>query len=483
MTRRSLKIGPIRPIGQIGQIRRIAPSAFGRAAGTASCAVFKPPPSSTTGRSFFAGASSIRARAPTIRWCRRRAAAGRTSPKATAPGATSSASEIRLTNVARASLDELLLDYEDFLRQRQLPQWAKDSPEAIQVRQLGMQQSDPTDRSDPTDPSDHAAYAPWIEHPDPGRRGQHPDLPDPPGQLSAGPPDRRPGAGTYRKGWLPRKPSGGPPGRAGAAAGTFRSDGSVRSDRSVGSQTPPACPNCAKPMRLRTARQGKNAGTRFWGCRDYPDCKGTRPLEASGKQQKSSDRSDPSDRLSSQDRQEEAMSIPNRKESRFSAASPRPIKPIRPIRRIGPIGPIRSWARGGTICSYPWPGRPRSLHGTVAAIKRSASGCRQFVDNSRLRTMAARNRVGWSFGGQTAGKGQTATPLCRKPKIETDMQCKSGGRNPGHQNVPAANSEPGGSDSSDCFRQDRFIGFIRFVRSVGSIRWPSSRRGPSSGAI
>ena len=39
--------------------------------------------------------------------------------------ATSSQTELRLVNVARASLDELLLDYEDYLRQRRLPTWAK----------------------------------------------------------------------------------------------------------------------------------------------------------------------------------------------------------------------------------------------------------------------------------------------------------------------------------------------------------------------
>ncbi len=37
--------------------------------------------------------------------------------------ATSRKTEIRLTQVARASLEELLLDYEDFLRQRALPLW------------------------------------------------------------------------------------------------------------------------------------------------------------------------------------------------------------------------------------------------------------------------------------------------------------------------------------------------------------------------
>jgi len=35
--------------------------------------------------------------------------------------------------------------------------------------------------------------------------------------------------------------------------------------------------------RLRTARQGKNAGSRFWGCPGYPDCRGTRPLETGKK--------------------------------------------------------------------------------------------------------------------------------------------------------------------------------------------------------
>jgi len=36
--------------------------------------------------------------------------------------------ELKLTNVARASLEELRLDYKDFLRQRGLPQWPKDDP-------------------------------------------------------------------------------------------------------------------------------------------------------------------------------------------------------------------------------------------------------------------------------------------------------------------------------------------------------------------
>ena len=41
---------------------------------------------------------------------------------------TSKKTELKLTNVARASLEELRLDYEDFLRQRGLPIWERDDP-------------------------------------------------------------------------------------------------------------------------------------------------------------------------------------------------------------------------------------------------------------------------------------------------------------------------------------------------------------------
>ena len=45
-----------------------------------------------------------------------------------AASGTSKKTELKLTSVARASLEELLLDYEDFLRQHGLPQWPKEDP-------------------------------------------------------------------------------------------------------------------------------------------------------------------------------------------------------------------------------------------------------------------------------------------------------------------------------------------------------------------
>lgn len=50
---------------------------------------------------------------------------------------TSKEMEIKLVNVARASLEELLEDYKDFLRVRGLKLWEKGSREALYVRKLG----------------------------------------------------------------------------------------------------------------------------------------------------------------------------------------------------------------------------------------------------------------------------------------------------------------------------------------------------------
>ncbi len=49
---------------------------------------------------------------------------------------TSKKFELKLVGVARASLEELLLDYHDFLRQRNLPLWGKSHSKAQQIRKL-----------------------------------------------------------------------------------------------------------------------------------------------------------------------------------------------------------------------------------------------------------------------------------------------------------------------------------------------------------
>ncbi len=56
--------------------------------------------------------------------------------EASMASATSKETEIKLTNVARASLEELLIDYEDFLRTNKLPKWDKEHRLTVRFREL-----------------------------------------------------------------------------------------------------------------------------------------------------------------------------------------------------------------------------------------------------------------------------------------------------------------------------------------------------------
>lgn len=57
---------------------------------------------------------------------------------------TSKETEIKLTNVARASLEELLIDYEDFLRTKKLPLWDKNHRLVARLRELNKSTGKPT---------------------------------------------------------------------------------------------------------------------------------------------------------------------------------------------------------------------------------------------------------------------------------------------------------------------------------------------------
>lgn len=56
--------------------------------------------------------------------------------EASMASATSKETEIKLTNVARASLEELLIDYEDFLRTNKLPKWDKEHKLVARLKEL-----------------------------------------------------------------------------------------------------------------------------------------------------------------------------------------------------------------------------------------------------------------------------------------------------------------------------------------------------------
>ena len=41
----------------------------------------------------------------------------------------------------------------------------------------------------------------------------------------------------------------------------------------------PLCPKCGKPMFRRMQKKGRQQGREFWGCSDYPNCNGIRPID------------------------------------------------------------------------------------------------------------------------------------------------------------------------------------------------------------
>ena len=190
--------------------------------------------------------------------------------------ATSSQTELRLVNVARASLDELLLDYEDFLRQRGKRQWTKDDVEAKAVRLVGQKHVfHPTDRSDRIDQADNSLpYAAWLKNPDPAVTAnaliclihQANYLLD---QQIAGLERSFVNEGGYSEQLAAA--------RIKKRGGFHRNDRTDRNDQSARAdeQALPPCPLCGKLMILRTAKLGKNAGSQFLGCSGYPGCKGT----------------------------------------------------------------------------------------------------------------------------------------------------------------------------------------------------------------
>lgn len=195
--------------------------------------------------------------------------------EASRASATSSQTELRLLNVARSSLEELLLDFEDFLRHRHLQHWAPASPEAMAVRQVPRRfKTERSDRADLTDLADQerwALYSQWLEHEDAAVRAnaqiclinQANYLLD---QQIAALERQFVEDGGYSEQLAAARLAERNRWRAGNRSGPL--------DQSDPSDHIPKCPQCGRTMVLRTAQTGRNAGKQFWGCSGYPDCKG-----------------------------------------------------------------------------------------------------------------------------------------------------------------------------------------------------------------
>jgi len=196
--------------------------------------------------------------------------------------ATSRKSEMKLTNVARASLnDELLKDYKSFLMQRGLRVWHKDSPESLAMRE--RLKHDTASDLPPAQPgkvrlTGLAGLSNFVGKTDPELAAN--------AMLCA----------VNQAAYLLKRQlesqsrefleKGGFTENLHAARVAKRQsekgDNSGPSDKET-----PACPACGKPMRRRTAGKGPNTGQPFWGCSGYPDCRGTKAM---------SDKADASDK-------------------------------------------------------------------------------------------------------------------------------------------------------------------------------------------
>jgi four helix bundle suffix protein len=176
--------------------------------------------------------------------------------------ATSKDTEIKLTDVARASLGELRGDFEDWILDKGACPWSVHSPEAKAVNAILV--LEPTFEDDMVHESakhafaQRALYAKWLDSDD--------DLVVANAMLII--------IGRAMK-LLDRQMEA--QGQAFEAGGGFNERMMTRrlAAREVQRDADaPVCPKCEKPMRKRRSAKGE-----FWGCSDYPQCRGTLPVE------------------------------------------------------------------------------------------------------------------------------------------------------------------------------------------------------------
>lgn len=174
--------------------------------------------------------------------------------------ATSSETEMKLTDVARASLGELCGDYEMWLLKHGKAPWRRDSREAQEVFAVAVE------RPTPGEDSLHESgahllkqwqnFTPWLESDD---------------------------SATVANAMLIviSRAMGALGNQLEAQGATFKEEGgfrekltTLRVEARAIKEDAPVCPVCGKPMKTRKSARGK-----FWGCTGFPECKGTRKID------------------------------------------------------------------------------------------------------------------------------------------------------------------------------------------------------------
>ncbi|MDR2973060.1 MAG: four helix bundle suffix domain-containing protein [Bacteroidales bacterium] len=178
-----------------------------------------------------------------------------------ARSATSKETEMKLTDVARASLNELVSDYEDWLLRRGLVPWHMKSVEAKAVFEVWLDR--PIYKDDWVFDScvhllkQQSKFDRWLHSDDSVVMANCLII-------------------------LIRRTIKMLIGQLQMQIETFGEKGGfrekltqIRTEAKAIKENAPTCPICEKPMTLRKATTGKNKGKEFWGCSGYPECKGT----------------------------------------------------------------------------------------------------------------------------------------------------------------------------------------------------------------
>ncbi len=196
--------------------------------------------------------------------------------EASSRAGTSVETELKLLDVAKASLQELAGDYEAFLLDRGFPPWSEKTPEAETFRNL---------RYDPFDPREgdvrHAfgehflrmrsRFAPFLEPEDPivAANGVLLCI-DRASVLLRRQMEKTVESFTETGGFTERMSKARIEARDAVR-------GEARRNEATETRESPACPKCGATMRKRLAKKGRNAGNVFWSCPNWPECDGTRP--------------------------------------------------------------------------------------------------------------------------------------------------------------------------------------------------------------
>ena len=186
--------------------------------------------------------------------------------EASGAAATSRKSEMKLTNVARASLsDELLRDYESFLVQNGLRVWPKESREAKAMRARLAQDHIPGLRTNGAAVrlTGLMGLSDFVSKAQPELAAN--------GMLCA----------INQAAYLLHRQLESQ-GKAFLEKGGFTESlhAARTTARAAVEPIAPLCPACGQPMVRRTARKGPRVGKVFWGCGAYPDCKGVLAISA-----------------------------------------------------------------------------------------------------------------------------------------------------------------------------------------------------------